>query len=72
MLKVLVRPFRRATVRTQPDPALLQQLKIGGRLLVPVGPEGEQQLIRFTRKEQRIEKESLGPVAFVPLLGGMA
>jgi protein-L-isoaspartate(D-aspartate) O-methyltransferase len=52
--------------------ALLQQLKVGGRLLVPVGPEGEQQLIRFTRKEQRIEKESLGPVAFVPLLGGMA
>jgi protein-L-isoaspartate(D-aspartate) O-methyltransferase len=52
--------------------ALLQQLKVGGRLLVPVGPEGEQQLIRFTRKEQRMEKESLGPVAFVPLLGGMA
>jgi protein-L-isoaspartate(D-aspartate) O-methyltransferase len=52
--------------------ALLQQLKVGGRLLVPVGPEGEQQLIRFTRKEQRIERESLGPVAFVPLLGGMA
>jgi protein-L-isoaspartate(D-aspartate) O-methyltransferase len=51
--------------------ALLQQLKVGGRLLVPVGPEGEQQLIRFTRKEQRIEKQSLGPVAFVPLLGGM-
>jgi protein-L-isoaspartate(D-aspartate) O-methyltransferase len=51
--------------------ALLQQLKVGGRLLVPVGPEGEQQLIRFTRKEQRIDKESLGPVAFVPLLGGM-
>jgi len=52
--------------------ALIQQLKVGGRLLVPVGPEGEQQLIRFTRKEQRIDKESLGPVAFVPLLGGMA
>jgi protein-L-isoaspartate(D-aspartate) O-methyltransferase len=50
--------------------ALIQQLKVGGRLLVPVGAEGEQQLIRFTRKEQRIEKESLGPVAFVPLLGG--
>src|ERR1700759_3064022 len=52
--------------------ALIQQLKVGGRLLVPVGAEGEQQLIRFTRREQRIEKESLGPVAFVPLLGGMA
>jgi protein-L-isoaspartate(D-aspartate) O-methyltransferase len=50
--------------------ALLKQLKVGGRLLVPVGPEGEQQLIRFTRREQRMERESLGPVAFVPLLGG--
>jgi protein-L-isoaspartate(D-aspartate) O-methyltransferase len=52
--------------------ALLKQLKVGGRLLVPVGPEGEQQLVRLTRREQRIEREALGPVAFVPLLGGTA
>jgi protein-L-isoaspartate(D-aspartate) O-methyltransferase len=50
--------------------ALLKQLKVGGRLIVPVGPEGEQQLVRFTRREQRIERDTLGPVAFVPLLGG--
>ena len=50
---------------------LLQQLAVGGRLIVPVGPEGEQELLRFTRKEQRIERQSLGPVAFVPLLGGV-
>ncbi len=49
---------------------LLQQLKIGGRLVVPIGAEGEQELVRLTRKEQRIERQSLGPVAFVPLLGG--
>jgi protein-L-isoaspartate(D-aspartate) O-methyltransferase len=49
---------------------LIKQLKVGGRLLVPVGPEGEQELIRFTRKEQRVERQSLGAVAFVPLLGG--
>ncbi len=49
---------------------LLQQLKIGGRLVVPIGAEGEQELVRFTRKEQRIERQSLGQVAFVPLLGG--
>jgi protein-L-isoaspartate(D-aspartate) O-methyltransferase len=49
---------------------LVKQLKVGGRLLVPVGGEGEQELIRITRKEQRIERQSLGPVAFVPLLGG--
>ena len=50
--------------------ALLKQLKIGGRLIVPIGPEGEQQLVRFTRREQRVEREPLGAVAFVPLLGG--
>jgi protein-L-isoaspartate(D-aspartate) O-methyltransferase len=49
---------------------LIRQLKVGGRLLVPVGGEGEQELIRFTRKEQRVERQSLGAVAFVPLLGG--
>jgi protein-L-isoaspartate(D-aspartate) O-methyltransferase len=49
---------------------LLKQLKVGGRLIVPVGPEGEQELLRFTRREQRVDREVLGPVAFVPLLGG--
>ena len=52
-----------------PD-ALLGQLKVGGRLVVPIGPEGHQQLVRFTRREQRADRETLGPVAFVPLLGG--
>jgi protein-L-isoaspartate(D-aspartate) O-methyltransferase len=50
--------------------ALISQLRVGGRLIVPVGPEGEQELVRFTRREQRVERESLGAVAFVPLLGG--
>jgi len=49
---------------------LLKQLNVGGRLIVPIGPEGQQQLVRFTRREQRIDREPLGPVAFVPLLGG--
>jgi len=50
--------------------ALLKQLKVGGRLLVPIGPDGEQQLMRFTRRKEGVEREPLGPVAFVPLLGG--
>ena len=50
--------------------ALLRQLKVGGRLIVPLGPEGEQQLVRLTRREQRVDRELLGSVAFVPLLGG--
>src|SRR5215471_2662035 len=50
--------------------ALLKQLKVGGRRIVPVGAEGQQQLVRFTRREQRNDREVLGPVAFVPRLGG--
>jgi len=54
---------------TVPD-ALIKQLKMGGRLVGPIGPEGEQQLVRLTRREQRVDREVLGAVAFVPLLGG--
>jgi len=50
---------------------LVEQLAIGGRLIVPVGPEGEQRLIRLTRREQGIERRVLGSVSFVPLLGGV-
>ncbi len=54
-----------------PD-ALFAQLATGGRLVVPVGPEGGQELVRYTRRGEQLEKEILGSVAFVPLLGGMA
>ena len=50
--------------------ALLMQLAPGGRLIVPVGPEGEQELMRFTRRDQGVVRERLERVAFVPLLGG--
>jgi protein-L-isoaspartate(D-aspartate) O-methyltransferase len=54
-----------------PD-ALLNQLAIGGRLVVPVGPEGQQQLLRLTRRENGFHKEMLGAVAFVPMLAGVS
>jgi protein-L-isoaspartate(D-aspartate) O-methyltransferase len=50
--------------------ALLKQLKVVGRLIVPIGPDGGQELVRFTRRDQRVERETLASVAFVPLLGG--
>jgi protein-L-isoaspartate(D-aspartate) O-methyltransferase len=52
-----------------PD-ALLEQLAPGGRMVVPIGAEGEQELTRITRKEARLDREKLGPVAFVPLIQG--
>jgi len=51
--------------------ARIMQLAIGGRLIVPAGPEGQQQLLRIVRREQGIERKVLGPVSFVPLVGGV-
>jgi protein-L-isoaspartate(D-aspartate) O-methyltransferase len=52
-------------------PALFDQLALGGRLIAPVGPEGRQELMRYTKTETRLHKEPLGSVAFVPLLSGV-
>jgi protein-L-isoaspartate(D-aspartate) O-methyltransferase len=52
-------------------PALLEQLADGGRLVIPVGSDREQQLLRITRRGERLEREVLGPVTFVPLLQGL-
>ena len=51
--------------------ALLDQLAVGGILVVPVGPErGDQELIRVTRTETGYEHERVCDVRFVPLISG--
>jgi len=52
-------------------PALLEQLGNGGRLVMPVGPGREQQLVRVTRRGEHFEREVLGPATFVPLRQGL-
>jgi protein-L-isoaspartate(D-aspartate) O-methyltransferase len=50
--------------------ALLSQLTIGGRLVMPVGPESEQTLVRVTRQGPGdFRRETLTHVRFVPLIG---
>ena len=51
---------------------LLEQLKDGGRLVAPVGPEGQQELLRLTRRGDQYLRERLGFVSFVPLVGGVS
>jgi protein-L-isoaspartate(D-aspartate) O-methyltransferase len=52
-----------------PDP-LVAQLKVGGRLVVPVGESREaQRLIRVIKTEQGNKVEDFGACAFVPLIG---
>lgn len=50
-----------------PQP-LLQQLAIGGKLVVPVG-RGSQDLWVWTRTQRGIEKRNVLPVRFVPMTG---
>jgi protein-L-isoaspartate(D-aspartate) O-methyltransferase len=53
------------------DPALFDQLGPGGVLVAPLGNSQSQQLLRFRRGEDGgLTQETLGPVMFVPLLGG--
>jgi len=50
--------------------ALKRQLRVGGRLVIPVGGADEQTLCKVTRlSEGRFEEEALGAVRFVPLIG---
>ncbi len=50
--------------------ALREQLAVGGRLVVPVGPRAQQDLVVVERRgEDEWTERSDGPVVFVPLVG---
>ncbi len=52
-----------------PQP-LVDQLAVGGRMVIPIGSEQKVQvLVRVTRKEKGYTTENCGPCAFVPLIG---
>ena len=49
---------------------LLEQVAPGGRLVMPVGAPGYQELTLITRAADHFEQRSLGGVSFVPLVKG--
>ncbi len=53
-------------------PELLDQLGVGGSLVIPVERNGQQRLIAVRRTEDDLEETDLGGVVFVPLLSGLA
>lgn len=64
-------PFDAVIVTAAPDHVpqpLLDQLKVGGRLILPVG-RFSQELVLLTKTPTGIEKQSLLPVRFVPMTG---
>lgn len=51
--------------------SLVDQLKVGGRLVIPVG-RFFQDLLVYTKTEKGLEKRNVIPVRFVPMTGGDA
>ena len=66
-------PFDAIVVTAAPEKvpeALIDQLKVGGRMVLPVGPRDEQELIRITRTAKGHKREKLMDVRFVPMVRG--
>jgi len=64
-------PFDAIIVTAAPDhipQPLVEQLRIGGRLIIPVGRK-EQELVLLHRREDSVERRVLTPVRFVPMTG---
>lgn len=65
-------PFDKIIVTCSPEAvpeALVDQLKDGGRMIVPVGERYQQVLYLFRKRQGRLESEALLPTLFVPMTG---
>ncbi len=65
-------PFDAVMVTCAPEKVpqpLVEQLKDGGRMIIPVGPIWNQELILLRKQGERLEKRGVLPVRFVPMTG---
>lgn len=66
-------PFDAIIVTCAPDDVprpLVEQLKDGGRMIIPVGPAGSHQdLVVLRKRGARVEQQNVLPVLFVPMTG---
>jgi protein-L-isoaspartate(D-aspartate) O-methyltransferase len=65
-------PFDAIIVTCAPEKVpqpLIEQLKDGGRMIIPVGPTGDQQLVLLRNRSGRLERQAVLPVRFVPMTG---
>lgn len=62
-----------AAAREKPPAILLDQLKVGGIMVVPVGGQGNQVLKKYKKESEEIYSiQDIAPVRFVPLLPDVA
>jgi len=65
-------PFDAVIVTCAPDQVpqpLVEQLKEGGRMIIPVGPMDHQELVLLRRLGGKLERQAVLPVRFVPMTG---
>lgn len=65
-------PFTSIIVTCAPERVpqpLVDQLKEGGRMIIPVGGRGDQELYLLEKKSGRLERRAILPVRFVPMVG---
>jgi protein-L-isoaspartate(D-aspartate) O-methyltransferase len=65
-------PFDKIIVTCSPEkvpPALVEQLREGGRMVIPVGERYQQTLYLLTKKDGKMVAEALQPTLFVPMTG---
>ena len=66
-------PFNAIIVTCAPDAVpqpLVDQLADGGRMIIPVGPQGEpQNLVLLKKTGGKVEQQKVLPVTFVPMTG---
>jgi protein-L-isoaspartate(D-aspartate) O-methyltransferase len=68
-------PFDAVIVTCAPEhvpPPLVDQLKEGGRMIIPVGNFGDQELYLLEKKNGKLERRTVLPVRFVPMTGEAA
>jgi protein-L-isoaspartate(D-aspartate) O-methyltransferase len=68
-------PFQGILVAAAPQevpPELIDQLADGGRLVIPLGHSGRQVLTCFSRSGEKLERQDIAGVSFVPFVTGEA
>lgn len=65
-------PFDKIIVTCSPESVpvpLVDQLREGGQMIIPVGERYQQTLYRMTKRDGKLEPEALRPTLFVPMTG---
>jgi protein-L-isoaspartate(D-aspartate) O-methyltransferase len=66
------KPFDAVIVTCAPDKVpepLIDQLRDGGRMIIPLGSAWDQQLVLFSKRGDKLQRRAVLPVRFVPMTG---